>query len=430
MNIAPLLSDTLWFILLSMLLIAVWRIRRNDWLCTRWKSIIDHPIGIVCSLIILCFVSITTLDSIRFSAEQTDSYTLLDQLYHSPKSQIEKSYSRPFARHALHKQSVVVDGKINRIYPPLKHVVQTENHVSHIALLIAGSLGAGLLLGLAIFFVTTRLGWLTLDHKHWFWMTLSLLLSLLIASLLLSADYHILGTDKVGHDTFYEAIKGVRTAVLIGTLTTLIMLPFAIVMGLLAGYFRGWIDDVIQYIYTTLNSVPGILLIASMILIAQTFIQNNPHLFNTEVGRVDFRFMMLCAILGLTSWTGLCRLLRAETLKIRALDYVDAARAFGVSNRAILAQHILPNISHIIIITIVLDFSGLVLAEAVLSYVGIGVEPSMPSWGNMINHSRLELARIPVVWWSLAAAFGFMLILVLAVNLLADRIRDAFDPRQ
>ena len=138
---------------------------------------------------------------------------------------------------------------------------------------------------------------------------------------------------------------------------------------------------------------------------------------------------MLCLILGVTSWTGLCRLLRAETLKIREMDYVLAARALGVGRLRILKQHVLPNVMHLVMITIVLDFSGLVLAEAVLSYINIGVDPSTYSWGNMINTSRLEMARDPIVWWSLAAAFIFMFALVLAANLFADVVRDAFDPR-
>lgn len=134
-------------------------------------------------------------------------------------------------------------------------------------------------------------------------------------------------------------------------------------------------------------------------------------------------------IIGLTGWTGLARLLRAETLKLRELDYVTAARAFGVSRPRILARHILPNVQHIILISVVMDFSGLVLAEAILSYVGVGVDPVMNSWGNMINAARMELAREPVVWWPLTAAFGFMFTLVLAANLFADVVRDAFDPR-
>jgi peptide/nickel transport system permease protein len=141
------------------------------------------------------------------------------------------------------------------------------------------------------------------------------------------------------------------------------------------------------------------------------------------------RLLFLCMILGVTSWTGLCRLLRGETLKLREVDYIQAAHAFGVGNLTIIVRHILPNVMHIVLIAVVLDFSSLVLAEAVLSYINIGVDPSMISWGNMINGARLEMAREPIVWWSLVAAFIFMFGLVLSANLFSDAVRDGFDPR-
>ena len=207
------------------------------------------------------------------------------------------------------------------------------------------------------------------------------------------------------------------------------MLPFAIALGIMAGYFGKWVDDLIQYLYTTLSSIPGVLLIAAAILSLQVYMANHPGLFETATDRNDLRLLFLTLILGITSWTGLCRLLRGETLKLRELDYVQAAQGFGVSHARIITRHILPNVMHVVLITVVLDFSGLVLAEAVLSYIGIGVDPSMDSWGNMINRARLEMAREPVVWWSLLAAFSFMFTLVLAANLFADVVRDAFDPR-
>jgi peptide/nickel transport system permease protein len=123
-------------------------------------------------------------------------------------------------------------------------------------------------------------------------------------------------------------------------------------------------------------------------------------------------------------------LLRAEALKLREMDFVLAALALGARSGQILRQHLIPNVMHIVIITTVLDFSSLVLAEAALTYLDIGVDPSMDSWGNMINAARLELAREPLVWWSLAAALSSMFGLVLAANVFADAVRDAFDPRQ
>jgi peptide/nickel transport system permease protein len=172
-----------------------------------------------------------------------------------------------------------------------------------------------------------------------------------------------------------------------------------------------------------------VLLIAAAILMLQVYMTNNADQFESLVQRADLRLLFLCIILGVTSWTGLCRLLRGESLKLREVDYVQSAKALGVRHSTIIGRHILPNVLHIVMITVVLDFSGLVLAEAVLSYVNIGVDPTMNSWGNMINGARLELAREPIVWWSLSAAFVFMFTLVLAANLLADVVRDAFDPR-
>jgi peptide/nickel transport system permease protein len=243
------------------------------------------------------------------------------------------------------------------------------------------------------------------------------------------ADYHVFGTDKVGQDVLYQVLKSVRTALVIGLVTTLVTLPLSILLGILAGYFRGWVDDLIQYLYTTLSSIPGVLLIAAAVLMMQVVIDTHPQWFATAAERADLRLLALCFILGVTSWTGLCRLLRGETLKLRELEYIQAAQAFGVADLRIIARHILPNLMHIVIIALVMDFSGLVLAEAVLSYVGIGVDPTMISFGTMINNARMELAREPMVWWSLAAAFVFMFALVLAANLLADAVRDAFDPR-
>jgi peptide/nickel transport system permease protein len=222
---------------------------------------------------------------------------------------------------------------------------------------------------------------------------------------------HLLGTDKVGHDVLYSTLKGIRTALIIGVFTSLIAIPFALLFGIVAGYFGRLIDDVVQYIYTTLMSIPGILLmVAFMLLFGRGLTQ-------------------LCIIMGITTWTGLCRLVRAESIKLRELEYIAAAEALGVPRLVICARHILPNVMHIVIISAVLNFSGLVLSEAILSYIGIGVGPETGSWGNMINNARLELARAPVVWWNLAGAFIGMLGLVLPANLFGDALRDALDPR-
>ena len=268
-------------------------------------------------------------------------------------------------------------------------------------------------------------------HGPWraAWTTQAILICGASIVLRLNAYYHVLGTDLGGSDVLVQSIKGIRTGVLLGTLATLIMLPIAVTLGVVAGFFKGWADDVVQYLYTTLSSIPGILLIAASVLLFQVYIDLNPDFFEVGLEKADAKFVALCFILGVTSWSTLCRLIRAETLKISQLEYVQAAMAFGVSNARIIFRHILPNVVHIILITFVLEFSALVLAEAVLSYIGVGVDPAMSSWGNMINAARTELSRTPTIWWTLVGAFFFMFMLVLSANLFSDLVRDAFDPR-
>ncbi|MGO3741822.1 ABC transporter permease [Kerstersia sp.] len=254
------------------------------------------------------------------------------------------------------------------------------------------------------------------------------MLLLVALAISLAGDYHILGTDRTGNDVLWQALKSLRTALVIGFLTLLAMLPPALFFGIAAGYFKGRVDTVIQYLYTILTSIPGVLLIAACVLLMQGFIDRHPELYATAAERADLRLFLLCMVLGLTGWAGLCRLLRAEALKLRELEYVQAARAFGVSHWRIMLRHLLPNVTHIVLITAVLEFSGLVLYEAVLSYLGIGVDATTRSFGSMIDMARLEMSRDPMVWWNLLTAFGFMLALVLAANLFADAVRDAFDP--
>lgn len=222
---------------------------------------------------------------------------------------------------------------------------------------------------------------------------------------------HLLGTDGVGDDVLYLTLKGCRTALIIGGLTSLIVTPLALFFGLLAGYFGKRIDDAIQYTYTVLDSIPFILMIIALLLV---------------LGR---GLVQMCIALGVTSWVGLCRLTRGETLKHRDREYVRAARALGVSHSRILLRHILPNLLPIVIISITLGFSGLVLSEAILSYLQLGVEAGIGSWGNMIDAARLELAREPVIWWNLLSASTALFLLVLAMNVFGDALRDAIDPR-
>ena len=220
---------------------------------------------------------------------------------------------------------------------------------------------------------------------------------------------HLLGTNILGEDVFYDALKGVRTAFIIGIVPLVIAAFFAIVLGLLAGYYGGWVDDLIQYVYQVLSSIPGILLLIAMLTV------------------MERGLWQLCIALGVTSWVGLCRLIRGETLKVRNMEYVEAARALGASDARLLFRQILPNVMYLVVIEMTLDFSGLVMSEAVLTYIGVGVEPGTGSWGRMILSADRELPN--GIWWNLTGASVLLFLLVLAFNLFADSLRDALDPR-
>ena len=219
---------------------------------------------------------------------------------------------------------------------------------------------------------------------------------------------HWLGTDMIGRDVFYLTLKGARVALLIGGLTSLIAIPLALLFGVSAGYFGGRVDDVVFFLMSTLASMPGLLLLIALIMV---------------MGKGT---LSVCVALAVTGWVGFCRVARGETLKLRELEYVTAARALGVSELRIVWRHVLPNLLHLVVITFVLMFSGLVLSEAILSWLGIGVAGS---WGQMIDQARNELSRDPVVWWNIGAAGAALFGLILAVNFLGDALRDVLDPR-
>lgn len=219
---------------------------------------------------------------------------------------------------------------------------------------------------------------------------------------------HLLGTDLLGRDVLYVTLKGVRKALLLGGITTLLVIPIALLFGVSAGFWGGRIDDIVLFIMQTLATIPGLLLLIAIIM---------------ALGRGT---LQVCLALAVTSWVGFCRLSRAETLKLREMDYVEAARALGVSNMKIVWRHIIPNLSHLIIITFTLFFCTRILSETALSYLGIGIDGS---WGQMIDQARNELSRTPIIWWNLTAAAVTLLTLILAVNLIGDAARDVMDPR-
>jgi len=429
MTLTFLWTDIMVWLLVMALVALGMVISRSPQVQKQWKAIFKSSVAMISAMVLLLYLMFALLDSVHFhKAQSSEMVSLLDMAFEHRIEETERTYSAPFARVEYAKSLVVVDGVSKQVNLPLKHVEGKNIWFSSLVATMVG-VGISFLLVFAHVVWRKRKGWVEDIPWNTAYATLTVMVIIFTWLYMLSFDYHVLGTDKVGGDVLYQSLKSIRTGVLIGILTTLITLPVAIMLGVSAGLFRGWVDDVIQYIYTTLNSIPGVLLIAAAVLLMQVIMDNNPQWFETTQERSDVRLLFLVLILGITSWTGLCRLLRAETLKISQVEFVTAAKAFGVSKFNIIRKHIIPNLMHIILISIVLDFSGLVLTEAVLSYVGVGVDPTMHSWGNMINQARLEMAREPMVWWSLFSAFVFMFVLVLAANLFSDRIQIVLDPR-
>jgi len=468
MSLGLLWSDKCFFLVLIVIVVLILNGLRSPPTRLAFMRIFSKPVSVASAIVLLFFLIIGVLDSIHF---KPNSRSLLDNILSPIGDVYEKTYSSPLALTLYASEVLMVDGRVklthprlNYVKPTLKNNAQKWMFIRQVlldALWVSGLLVLGLGLLTIIFKICTRkflimsssckLGEISKDGtmpitEQLFayaemikrcisktlltgLLTLFICLLLVIASYWLSRGLHLLGTGKIGQDIFYATVKSIRTGLMIGILTTLFMMPLALLLGIAAGYFGGIIDDVIQYIYTTLSSIPGVLLITASVLSMQTYIANHPEQFTTLEENADARLLALCFILGVTSWTSLCRLLRAEAMKLKEVDYVLAAKALGSGPFKIIFKHLLPNVMHIVVITFVLDFSFLVLAEAVLSYVGVGVSPLTISWGNMINAARLELAREPLVWWPMLAAFGFMFTFVLASNLLADAVEDAFNPR-
>jgi ABC-type dipeptide/oligopeptide/nickel transport system permease subunit len=217
-----------------------------------------------------------------------------------------------------------------------------------------------------------------------------------------------LGTDLFGRDVFAKVIHGTKIAMSVGLVTSLIAIPIGVVIGALAGYFGGWIDDIISWFITTFSSIPNIMLLISITLILGKGLTS------------------VYLALGMTGWVGLARLIRGEVMKHKEREYVQAAGAIGGGHLRKLFIHILPNVTHLVIINTSLQFQTAIKSEVILSYLGLGVQGE-PSWGTMIDDARMELAR--GVWWQLAGATIAMFIVVLAFNILGDALRDALDPK-
>jgi peptide/nickel transport system permease protein len=241
---------------------------------------------------------------------------------------------------------------------------------------------------------------------------------------------HLMGTDYLGRDVFMRALAGTATAIKVGALASLISAIIGVLLGTIAGYFGGWIDELVVWLYSTFDSMPTLLFIlAFALLVSKGFLY--PPLaasfaalssaLNTDPG-----MMAVYLGIGITGWVSLCRVVRGETLKLRECGYVQAAQVAGQNSIRIITHHIIPNLFHLVIIYFTMRFAFAIMTEVIVSYLGLGVQ-RVPSWGVMIADGQERLWR--GIWWEVAAATGFMFLLVLCLNMLGDALRDTLDPK-
>ena len=223
------------------------------------------------------------------------------------------------------------------------------------------------------------------------------------------AAHLLLGADKWGRDVLLKTIKGTETSLLVGLASALVATLLGTLLGAQAGYRGGWLDDILNWLYSVLTSMPYLLLILAIAAV---------------LGQKGTLTVVL--ILGLTGWTGIFRLVRAEFMKHRVREYVLAADAIGASHRRRIFVHILPNVSHVVLVQLSLHVVIFIKSEVILSFLGFGVGVDTVSWGSMLNESQTEL--LLGRWWQFAAATSAMAILVTAFSLFTDALRDALDP--
>ncbi len=222
-----------------------------------------------------------------------------------------------------------------------------------------------------------------------------------------TAEY-LLGTDFLGRDVLRKVIYGTQVAMTVGFFSCVIAIPIGVTLGAVAGYFGGFVDEIIVWFYTTFASIPYLMMLISISYVMERGLKS------------------MCIALGVTSWVGLCRLVRGEVIKHRNRDYVQAVTSLGGGHAKKLFQHILPNIFHLVIINASLRFQSAIKSEVILSYLGLGVQGT-PSWGKMIDDAKQDLMQGQ--WWQLAGATLAMFFIVLALNILGDALRDALDPK-
>lgn len=222
-----------------------------------------------------------------------------------------------------------------------------------------------------------------------------------------TGERYLLGTDSLGRSVALRLVQGARIAFHVGIVTSLIAIPLGVILGLLGGYLGGKVDSLVLWLSATVASMPGLLFILAISLVV------GQGLLGIYLG------------IGLTTWVGTCRTIRAEMMKHRDRAYVQAAKTLGYSPLRIMFRHILPNVAHIVLIQFSIRFPSAVSTEVFISFLGIGVQGE-PSWGIMINSARLRLWQ--GVWWEMTFTTLAIFLLVLVFNHLADALRDRLDP--
>ena len=227
----------------------------------------------------------------------------------------------------------------------------------------------------------------------------------------------LLGTDAQGRSILFRAVYSIKVAIQIGVVTALVSVLIGAVLGSAAGYFGGWVDHLVVWLYTTFSSIPNLVL---LVVIAYAFTATDSDAKDTLLPV----YIAFCA----TFWIGTCRVVRGETMKLKQLEYVQAARTAGFGSLRVLFRHVLPNTSHLMLINFSLLLIGAIKSEVILSYLGLGVK-SQPSWGVMIRDAGNNGDVMTGFFWQIGAATAFMFVLVLAFNILSDALQDAFDPK-